>query len=361
MNGDLPLKPVPPPTPLPGDAPPAEDAGSRALEDALRSSFFIVKIIMVGLVIVFLASGFFTVDPQHKAILLRFGKPVGEGSSALLGPGFHWAFPAPIDEKVFIPFTSVQSADSTVGWYQSPEDRAKGIEPAPAGPSLSPAAISYVLTSDTNIIHVRATVRYTITDPVKFHFDFADAPVLITNALNNALLLAASEFNVDDIRTYRKQQFHEAVGARLRELIDEQQLGVSVEQPDVLEWPPRYLENKFNEVSQATQRKHDVIQQAVTYADTTQSAARGQAAERIGQAESRRSTLAKNVAAQAVNFTNYLPLYARDPEFFERFRIMQTWNLILTNAQEKMVQPAGTHETRVQISREPLAPPPLAP
>ena len=355
MNGDSPNKPVP------VDAPPTEDAGSQALDAALRSSFFIVKIIMVGLVVVFLASGFFTVDPQHKAILLRFGKPVGEGANALLGPGAHWAFPAPIDEKEFIPFTSVQTADSTLGWYQSNEERQRGIDPAPAGDRLSPASSSYVLTADTNIIHVRASVRYTITDPIAFHFDFVDAPVFITNALNSALLGVASQFNVDDILRFRKQEFHEAVGERLRQMIDEEHLGVTIEQPDVQEWPPRYLENKFNEVFDATQRANEARQKAETYSATNFAWAGGEAAAITNQAETLRSTLVTNLAAQAETFAHYRPIYERDPEFFERFRVMQTWNLILTNAQEKMAQPTGAKETRIQISREPLPPPPLAP
>ena len=39
-----------------------------------------------------------------------------------------------------------------------------------------------------------ATARYRITDPIAFHFDFANAPVFITNALNNALLFASASF-----------------------------------------------------------------------------------------------------------------------------------------------------------------------
>src|SRR4051794_8821377 len=104
-----------------GQADPAalmpEDSGSRALSEALRSSFFIVKIVLVGLVLVFLSSGFFQVGPQERAIILTFGKPQGEGEKALLGPGFHWAFPAPIDEIKRIPAAQIQVASSTVGWY----------------------------------------------------------------------------------------------------------------------------------------------------------------------------------------------------------------------------------------------------
>ena len=130
--------------PPPGGAPPAEDAASQALAEALRSSFFIVKIIMVGLVLVFLGSGFFTVGPQEQAVVLRLGKPVGQGAQALLGPGPHWAWPAPIDEVIKLHTTSLTNADSTVGWYQTAEERARGAAEPPAerAGSIRPAAVT---------------------------------------------------------------------------------------------------------------------------------------------------------------------------------------------------------------------------
>src|SRR5512140_1296806 len=81
------------------------DAGSEALSEALRSSFGIVKFVMFLLVCVFLASGFFTVGPQERAMIIRLGRPVGEGEKALLGPGLHWSWPYPIDEYVKVPIT----------------------------------------------------------------------------------------------------------------------------------------------------------------------------------------------------------------------------------------------------------------
>ena len=120
-------------------APETQDAGSQALSEALRSSFAIVKFVMLLLVLAFLSSGFFTVGPQEKAIILRFGKPVGEGEKALLGSGLHWSFPYPIDEVVKIPITEIQHVQSTIGWYfTTPEQELSGAE-LPAGPSLTPA------------------------------------------------------------------------------------------------------------------------------------------------------------------------------------------------------------------------------
>ena len=76
------------------------DAAGRSLSDALRISFTILKVIMIILVVAFLASGFRTVGPDEKALVLRFGKIQGIGDEAILGPGAHWVFPYPIDELV---------------------------------------------------------------------------------------------------------------------------------------------------------------------------------------------------------------------------------------------------------------------
>jgi regulator of protease activity HflC (stomatin/prohibitin superfamily) len=170
---------VPPPSAAP---PPAEDPGSQALAEALRSSFIVVQIIMVGLVLVFLSSGFFTINPQEKGVILRMGKPVN--GETLLGPGFYWSWPAPIDEVVRLHITSVTNAESSTGWYLTPQERTAGAM-AIAYQKLNPASVTYALTADTNIIHVRATALYTVSDPMAFNFNFTDAPSYITNALNN--------------------------------------------------------------------------------------------------------------------------------------------------------------------------------
>src|SRR5258708_7504793 len=129
------------------------DAGSQALSEALRSSFAIVRFVMYVLVAVFVASGFFTVGSGNQAIILRFGKPVGEGSKALLGPGLHWSFPYPIDEYVIVSVTGKRTVTSTVGWFAiTREQELAGNEPFPSG-SLNPAVDGYALTADGNIIH----------------------------------------------------------------------------------------------------------------------------------------------------------------------------------------------------------------
>lgn len=336
-------------------APPSEDAGSQALSDALRSSFFIVKIIMVILILAFLSSGFFVVGSQERAIILRLGRPVGEGEQALLKPGAHWALPRPLDEIERIPYTAVQEAESSIGWYLTPEEIRQGMERqmAAAG-TLDPASSSYALSSDTNIVHVRAVLRYRIVDPISFHFNYTDAPLFVTNDLNNSLLEATRRFSVDDVLTRKITAFKEAVGARFADLVHEQGLGISVDSLDVEASPPTYLLSKFNEVDTAVQKRNTAITQAQSYENTKLAAARGTAAARTNAAEAARSRLVEMVSAQAKEFTDVRSEFEHNPLFFEQVRQMVTLERVYTNAQEKILEPhQGSPELRLNLGREP--------
>ena len=345
-----------------------DDAGSRALSDALRSSFLIVKAIMVLLVILFFASGFFVVGPQERAVKLRFGKPVGEGNAALLGPGAHWSWPYPIDEVVKIPFSQVQEARSTVAWYAvTAEQEATRNEPPPRE-TLNPVVDGYVLTGDANIIHVRATLRYRIIDPLSFIFSYTNTPVMITNALDSALYFAAAHFSVDDVLTRNQVAFRERVERRINQVSAEQRLGIEVE--NVLlsaTIPPRQLADRFRAALEAEVRSGRLMNEARSYANESMSRAQGEAATRLGLAQSDRSRLVEAVSAEAQRFSDVLPKYRENPELFRRLWQAEVAQRVFTNAQERIFLPAradGKSRTlRLDLSREPLkpTPPPAAP
>ena len=350
------------PGPQPGPKPPppevSDDANSQALSDALRSSFVIVKAVMVLLVLAFLSTGMVTVGPQEKAMILRFGKPVGEGDAALLGPGLHWAFPPPIDEVVKIPMGQVQTVRSTVGWYQTTAAmEAANSEPEPRN-SLNPLTDSYVLTADGNIIHVRGTLRYRISEPgLRYTFDFMETPHLVQNAFNNALVFVAAQHKVDDVLTRDFTGFREKVGLRLNQLIQQQGLGVIIDQIDLQAIPPRWLKGHFNAVLESEVKRGKVINQARSEADQKVNQAKAQAAALVNAGEHDRNRLVEMIAAEAKRFTDLLPAYRKDSQLFTRLHQNDTLQRVLTNATDKWVLPLNTggspSQLRLQITREP--------
>ena len=346
-NG-LPEPALPPETPV--------DAGSQALAEALRSSFAIVKFVMVLLVLVFLASGFFTVGPQQRAIILRFGRPVGEGEKALLGSGLHWSFPYPIDEKREVSIGGLQQVSSTVGWYAiTPEQDLAGIEPM-AGGTLNPIADGYALTADANIIHTRARLTYRIRDPIRYEFGFVNASNAVQSALDNALLYAASQTKVDDILTRDIAGFQEAVRRRATQLVEKQDLGLIVEQCVVQSVPPRQLKDAFANVLKAEVMRSKVLDGARSYENQITNKAGADAESLINLAQSDRTRLVSDMSAQAKRFQEILPQYQRHPALFAQQRLTETLGRVFTNAQDKIFlaeSPDGDRkELRLLLNRE---------
>jgi modulator of FtsH protease HflK len=326
----------PKPEPLPPPETPV-DAGSQALAEALRSSFTIVKFVMALLVVVFLGSGFFTLKPQERAVILRLGRPVGEGQKALLSPGkLHWSFPYPIDECVRVPVTDIQTVSSTVGWYAvTPEQLLAGIEPPPAG-TLNPIADGYVMTADANIVHSRATLTYRIKDPIRYVFSFINASNTVQSLLDNALLRAAASFIVDDALTRDVAGFQDDVRRRVTQLVDQQDIGVTVEQCAVRTVPPRQLKEAFAGVLRAEVMRSKVLDGARSYENQVTNKAGADAESLINLAQSDRARLTNDIAAQACRFEEILPQYQRHPELFTQQRLTETLGRVLTNAQEKI-------------------------
>ena len=340
-----------------------DDAGSQALAEALRSSFAIVKVAMLLMVLAFFGSGLFTVRQQEKAVILRFGKPVGEGQKILLGAGLHWSFPYPIDEVVKIPITEIQNVDSTVGWYAMTHEqevlyKTTGIEP-PAGLSLNPAVDGYVITADRNIIHTRATLNYHIADPMRYVFKFTNAANTVQNALNNALLYTAARFNVDDILTRDVAGFQDAVLQRVSDLTEREQLGIVIDNCQVQSIAPRQLRDVFNLVTTARENRNKLLNDAHSYESQVLIQAGAQATSITNAAAANRARYVESITAEAKRFNDLLPKYESNPNLFVQQTFLQTVGQVLTNA-EKWIQPTADNgksmEVRLMLNREPPAP-----
>jgi membrane protease subunit HflK len=342
------------------EAPETQDAGSQALAEALRSSFAIVKIVMALMVLAFFGSGFFTVGPQEKAVILRFGKPVGEGDKILLNAGLHWSLPYPIDEVVKIPITEQQIVSSTIGWYLTTPEAELSGEEMPAGPTLNPAIDGYVLIADRNILHARATLRYHIDDPMRYVFGFTNAQMTVQNALNNALLYTAASFNVDDILLNRVDEFREAVQLRVTDLAEQEQLGIVIEQCDVESRPPRQLQSVFDQVTDARVNRDKALIGAHSYENQITNSAGAQAVSIINRAEADRTNYVASITAEAKRFTDLLPGYETNRNLFAQMTLVQTMGQVLTNVQDKIYLPQRAdgqpRELRLMLNREPPQP-----
>lgn len=336
---------------------PMEDSSTRALSDALSSSFKIVKVLMFALVVIFLGSGIFTVEPNEVAVVLRFGKPVGSGADQVLQQGLHWSFPSPIDEIVTVPIGETRNVSATNCWYAvSPEMEVSGQLPF-AQPSLQPGIDGYALTSDGNIIHAKAIAQYLIDDPVSFEFNFLKVENLLENALNNALLFASAQFSADDALYRDRLAYKEKVRMRFLESIQKAKLGIELQSLDVQTFPPIFVKEAFELVTQTEQSVSQMRNEAEGDASSMLRRSQGRAQAIISEGLTRSNLITSRVVADAKVFNQLLPHFEANPEFFRKRLIIEVMGRVLGNAQDTWLLPGvddgSSQELRLQLNREP--------
>jgi membrane protease subunit HflK len=100
-------------------------------------------------------SGVYTVEPDEKAVVLRFGKV-----HSIVDPGLHYHLPSPIEIPLIRSVTQVYRDE--IGF--------RTVDPGPPARYSKRAKESLMLTGDENIIDVEMVVQYRIVDVKKTLF-----------------------------------------------------------------------------------------------------------------------------------------------------------------------------------------------
>lgn len=332
----------------------ADDASSQALSEALSSSFVLVRLLIVALLVALAFSCCFQVKQNEVAVVLRFGRPVGDTpEERIQRPGLHWSLPYPIDEVVKIPLGESSMVRSTIAWYlQDPADEAAGRKP-PELDRLTPGRDGHVLTSDGNILHVRAILRYRIADPVAYTFNFRNPTNLLINALNNSVHWAAVRTTADNALYKDVPAFRELVRTRLGQLIEISRLGVRIDQLELQTEPPQFVKNAFDRVIGADLDSDKRKKEAQGEAERITREAVGESARVVDTARAAANTLIQSLAADARTFQEQLPEYRKSPALVKTRLRLASIGRVFTNSVDKWYLPAGVHELRINLSREP--------
>lgn len=302
------------------------DAAGKSLSDALHISFTILKVIMIVLIVAFLASGFRTVGPDERGLVLRFGKIQGIGDEAILGPGAHWVFPYPIDELIKIPVEKNINLPVNTFWYKETRDdilgggvkprnyRAEKLDPLVEGYCLTrsqavaaqgPAVVGQLSLrdsegSDYSIVHTKWQINYQISNVEQFFRNvyvrdvksgeiYADVMIgditpLLRSVVDDAIVMAMVHYTIDEAL-----QSVDTIPRRVQQLVQQKldalESGIRVVQMQLVsaKWPMQ-IDEAFEAYVAARQQSDQTVTQARTYAETTLNKTGGQVAHRLCEA-----------------------------------------------------------------------------
>lgn len=252
----------------------------------------IFGLIVVG-VIVWLGTGFYTVEPAEVAALRRFG--VFEDTA---GPGLHWWWPNPIGTRAIVDVEQRRRLEV-------------GIQGS--SPILDE---SQMITGDENIVDVQLLVQFEIKDVEKFLFKtVSPAGQTIKDAAESAMRQVVGARGIDDVLTTEKEAVQDDTKRLLQELLDTYEAGIRVAEVKLLNVnPPIEVQDAFDDVVRAREDKERIINLADAYEEDIIPRAKGDAKRLVEEAEGFRAQRVNDATGQAQRFKSILDEYRKSPD-----------------------------------------------
>ncbi len=268
----------------------------------------LLGMLAAGLVVVWGLMGFYQVDQQERAVVLRFGEYLTTKQ-----PGLQWNPPI-IDEVIKENTTKVRAA------------------------SLNET----MLTKDENIVDVRLSVQYVIDDVEKFVLRVRDPERSLGHAAQSALRHVVGGTTMDLVLTEGRAQIASEVTQRLQEYLNMYETGILVSKVNVDDSkPPSQVQAAFNDVIKAREDEERVKNEAQAYANAVVPEARGSAQRQIEEASAYKEQVIANADGEAQRFTKLLDEYRKAPEVTRERLYLDAVQGVYANTNKVMVDVEG--------------------
>lgn len=268
------------------------------LQTATRYFGILICVVVIGI----LCSGIRVIQSGNQAIILRMGKIVGDTyEEQVHGPGLLLAFPYIIDEVIVIPTDQV--FEQTVVVHDSGESTGHTSK------------TGYVMTGDNNIAVVAASVKYTVSDAVKYSLRVKDLSSIIDACISSAMVEQAAAMKVDSLLTDEKDSFTRAIFERTKEKLDAIDVGVRLSNIELTKVAmPEEVRDIYERVNSATVQVSTMLGTARQYQEKVIPAAHAAADTTISQANSQYAQRVAAANRDLAEFWGVLQEYEADPE-----------------------------------------------
>jgi membrane protease subunit HflK len=284
-------------------------------------------ILAVLVVLVFLFTSYYQVEPDEVGVVQRFGRFVGTS-----GPGPHLKIPFGVDSVTKVPVQRTLKLEFGFRTVRA------AIKSEFAPPTPETAAESAMLTGDLNVAVVEWVVQYKITDPKKYLFDVREPTATFRDMSEAVMRQVVGDHSVDEVITIGRETIALQAKQQLQDLCNLYGIGIDVQQlvlQDVN--PPDPVKPAFNEVNQAIQEKERAINDA--WADYNKSVprAKGEAEQAIRSAEGYALERVNNAQGDASRFEALYEEYRKAAAVTRKRIYFETLAQVLPKVGRKLI------------------------
>lgn len=247
-------------------------------------------------------TSFYTVQPEQRAVVKRFGRVF-----ATSDPGLHFMLPFGFDRVQRVATERVLKEE--FGFRSAV---------ASGGTDLDDSDVpdeSLMLTGDLNIIQVEWVVQYRIGDPVKYLYGMREPLRTLRDVAESAMRRAVGNRLGSAVLTVDRVDIADTVREEMQSAMDRFNNGIriiAVELQDVV--PPPRVQPAFNEVNEARQERERTINEATRRANEEIPRADGTAKRTISEAHGYAIKRVNRARGESARFDAVLAQYEMAPE-----------------------------------------------
>jgi membrane protease subunit HflK len=274
----------------------------------------IIGLAVVVVVLIFLWSSWFTVQPEETGVVQRFGKIVRTAE-----PGLHFKWPYGIETVRLVPTARVLKEEFGYRSLATSPGQRTQYSGHQASNNQAYKAESLMLTGDLNVIDVQWIIQYRIEDPIRYLFQVRDPSKTIRDITEAVMRRVVGNRIGSDVLTIGRVAVSTEAKEEIQQILSTYETGVrlvTVELQDVT--PPDPVKPAFNEVNEARQDKERTINQAQEQANREIPKAGGEAAGSIREAEGYAIERVNRARGEANRFQAVLSEYQQAPEVTRR-------------------------------------------
>ncbi|MDQ2076366.1 FtsH protease activity modulator HflK [Marinimicrobium sp. ABcell2] len=283
-----------------GDAGGGNSGGSASL----------IPLIAVGvlvLAIVYLLSGFYVVNAQERAVVLRLG-----AFHEIKDEGLRWN--ARLINEVFVENVTQERQ------Y---------------------ASRALMLTQDESIVELPITVQYNVADVRSYVLSVRDPEVSLRHAADSALRHVIGSTELNQALSGGREAIGREVHKRLQLYLDNYGTGIAVRQVNLQEGrPPQEVREAFDDVIKAREEEERIKNEAQAYANSVIPEARGRAQRMIEEAEAYRAEVVARAEGESRRFELLLAEYQRAPEVTRERLYIETLQGVMEASSKVMLDVA---------------------
>jgi membrane protease subunit HflK len=280
-----------------------------------------VVFVILLIIAVWLASGFYIVDEGRRGVVLRLGKYLETTM-----PGPRWHIPYPIETVEVVNVSQVRTVE--VGYRGNPKNK----QPQEA----------LMLTDDENIVDVQFAVQYTLKSPEDWLFNNKNPDDNVLQAAETAVREVVGKSKMDFVLSQGRSEVSSRVKVLMQNILDRYKTGISITTVNLQgASAPEQVQPAFEDVVRAQQDRERFKNEGQAYANDVVPKSQGVAARLIEEANGYRQSVISTAQGDASRFRQILAEYEKAPQVTRERMYLDTMQQVLGATTKVIVDQKG--------------------